>query len=378
MADIQTYDDRDPSVVYSGGDWQKGGTENEYFQTTSYVRNATGSTATFKFTGTSVSVFGTLDSADLGRGTPISSYRIDNGQPVIYTGPTPDSEQYKQQFFQSPTLPPGPHTLVIVVQSEAGYYLDYFTVTPDPVVVVSSSAPLASSSSESSSPVPNTNHNPSTSAFSTSTTSTTTSSWSSFTTTSSSHPSDFTNTFTSSATLSGASTSSGPGATSTPEQSSRSTVESSKVGIAVGGAIGGLALLLVAFITALCMRRQLRAKHSTRLPDNNQNQAEMNSHNPYSQVSVSPFVNSPPPQTVSSSELGMDSARKPTPGIIPPSKAMMARPTAGTAVRHVASDSMGSVSVLNQSPNDNEELARTSNSDRQSRPYSLPPMYEQL
>jgi len=66
------------------------------------------------------------------RDRPSSSYAIDGGTPVVFEGaPRPIGAQYFQTFFQSPTLPDGPHTLVITnTGTDASLFLDYFLVTP--------------------------------------------------------------------------------------------------------------------------------------------------------------------------------------------------------------------------------------------------------
>lgn len=44
------YDDRDPNIWYSNGEWQAGGTTAEFSYTTTYTRTV-GAAATFTFTG---------------------------------------------------------------------------------------------------------------------------------------------------------------------------------------------------------------------------------------------------------------------------------------------------------------------------------------
>ncbi|PPQ87244.1 hypothetical protein CVT25_004094 [Psilocybe cyanescens] len=319
MSEVEKFDDRDPNASYVGSDWNRGGIGEEYLQTTTWVRNATDApTATFKFNGrylftwlhfqgcrwiyakddidigTSVSVFGTLDSADKMRGIPISSYSVDNEAPIVYMGPIPDVFQYKQLFFQSNTLSPGSHTLLITVLSNASYYVDFFTVAPNPAIVpISRSSSSFISSSSSSYPTLQSAHS-SSFLFSSSS-----SSFSLFLTSSSSLASAATQTFSSSSSSSSAAEV--PGVL----QSSHSS-GISRVGAAIGGALGGLAVLILVVIAVMISVRKdrWRARKNqlplSELPNQNQNKSQNPGPHiqslwvkvPPSTSQISPFITS--------------------------------------------------------------------------------------
>ena len=60
---------------------------------------------------------------------PQSSYSIDGGTPVPFTGTQQSVTQYKQLFFQSDILPLSNHTLRIeTLVSGGNYYLDFLSV----------------------------------------------------------------------------------------------------------------------------------------------------------------------------------------------------------------------------------------------------------
>ncbi|KAF7421023.1 hypothetical protein PC9H_011542 [Pleurotus ostreatus] len=135
MSDPNTYlvDDADARVRYSAG-WEQMGGDNEYNQTTHYTFTA-GASFTFSFVGTSVSVFGTIDNLVDSEGrSPNSTYELDGTTPVVFRGRPVQGVIYQQLFYQSPTLPNMPHTLV-GRSADAGsrIFIDFLAVTAPPV-----------------------------------------------------------------------------------------------------------------------------------------------------------------------------------------------------------------------------------------------------
>ncbi|KDR69934.1 hypothetical protein GALMADRAFT_230300 [Galerina marginata CBS 339.88] len=154
---ILKLDDRDSSIVYLSR-WHHGGVKAEFDKTTTYNGDP-GSTAKLTFDGTSVAVFGTISPKKSDSIAPISSYSIDGAAPVEFkAAQTPDT-QYSQQFFQSPTLPAGQHTLIITNKLHSDpTFLDFFLVdgntiapTPPPPQPTSASSSTTSSGASSSS-----------------------------------------------------------------------------------------------------------------------------------------------------------------------------------------------------------------------------------
>lgn len=127
---VLIYDDRDAAITYSGADWSLAGSEREFNSTTSWTATE-GATAIVNFTGTTISVYGTI-AGGLRARAPRSSYSIDGGTPVEYEAELTRAVQYNVQFFQSPTLSEGTHTLTITNTGDdsAQFFLDMFMVTP--------------------------------------------------------------------------------------------------------------------------------------------------------------------------------------------------------------------------------------------------------
>ncbi|KAF9496606.1 hypothetical protein BDN71DRAFT_726372 [Pleurotus eryngii] len=140
-------DDRDARIMYSYG-WSQGGSPPDYNHTISYT-STQGAQFTFVFLGTSIRVFGTLAATTF----PNTSYSIDNGEPVLFFGEPPTQMQYRRNFFSSPDLTYGTHTLVGTCVDEGGLvYLDYMEVETPALSIASGSAnsrPLPSLPTES-------------------------------------------------------------------------------------------------------------------------------------------------------------------------------------------------------------------------------------
>lgn len=147
-------DDVDERIVYGGptGAWAKACAENEFGATTQNTRTAR-ATATYKFNGTGIGVYGTLgveENVDQFTAT----FTIDNHQPVLYT-PNSRDLRYRTRFFQSPILYEGEHTLEIkdTTENARAIVLDYFVQSVSPVSLTAKKVP-SGPSSDPSSPFP--------------------------------------------------------------------------------------------------------------------------------------------------------------------------------------------------------------------------------
>ncbi|KAF9073908.1 hypothetical protein BDP27DRAFT_1416605 [Rhodocollybia butyracea] len=122
-------DDHDPNIIYSAG-WSLAGTPGFECQTT-----ATGSepgntgTARLHFSGVGVEVYGTVDVPD---GSPKSTYQVDDLPASLFSFSANDRPNYRMQFYASPLLSPGNHTLLITALGNNGsrVWLDYILYYP--------------------------------------------------------------------------------------------------------------------------------------------------------------------------------------------------------------------------------------------------------
>ncbi|KAF8512775.1 hypothetical protein JB92DRAFT_2926309 [Gautieria morchelliformis] len=158
MADVTTViDDSDPSIKSLTGQWVHFTGAGYYNRTETLTRDA-GATSMYTFNGTGISVFGTQCDPP-GGNTTVSAYKLDNIDVSVYTVPAGVAcNQNFVNFFTSPPLANGLHTLVITNRNaNAWYFLDYLEVTtPGPASngtappTLSSSSVLSSVSSTSS------------------------------------------------------------------------------------------------------------------------------------------------------------------------------------------------------------------------------------
>ncbi|KAF8981624.1 hypothetical protein BDQ17DRAFT_1438326 [Cyathus striatus] len=129
MTSLIRVDDRDPSIVYSENGWARGGRSGvEYNSTTTYP-NAIGATATFNFTGTSVSLYGTLAS----KSSAVKvQYTIDDTVFPMTNYSSYLSNAYQILLFGQWNLTTSNHSLGITIFQGSGfdYYLDYLDYTP--------------------------------------------------------------------------------------------------------------------------------------------------------------------------------------------------------------------------------------------------------
>ncbi|KAF9502074.1 hypothetical protein BDN71DRAFT_1437505 [Pleurotus eryngii] len=133
-------DNADAQIQYSPG-WRANGSPNEYKRTTSNTETR-GASFTFKFVGSSVAVYGTLDSATL----PNTTYVLDGGNPFPFFGQPQPQVQYQQVFYTSPALPYAEHTLVGSCVDEGGrVVLDYLLIEIPLELPTSTSLPTPTS-----------------------------------------------------------------------------------------------------------------------------------------------------------------------------------------------------------------------------------------
>lgn len=129
MANTVAVDDRDSRITYTPN-WFLAGGSDEFGSTTHGTRTA-GARATFKFTGSSVAVYGTISDSGVYKDPPISTYGVDGASSVTYSATAGTKAQYKQRFFQSPKLADGEHTLLITsTVANAFFWVDYIEFTP--------------------------------------------------------------------------------------------------------------------------------------------------------------------------------------------------------------------------------------------------------
>ncbi|KAF9446810.1 hypothetical protein P691DRAFT_159948 [Macrolepiota fuliginosa MF-IS2] len=110
-------DDRDPSITYDPGSqgaspWAQQGTEGEFMGTTTYITSE-GASAEIRFSGALITVYGTITSTSLRTqpDDPMTEYFLDSDTPSSYQARSTNNVQKQVQFYRSPSLSPGPHTL---------------------------------------------------------------------------------------------------------------------------------------------------------------------------------------------------------------------------------------------------------------------------
>jgi hypothetical protein len=122
------YEERDPSIAYVGT-WDPHRDSRVFTEGASATSNVTGSTATFHFTGTSVSWIGCEKGSASGR----ARISLDGVfQREVFLGQNYPIEGYQMTIFRADGLAPGAHTLTIEVVNTDGAYVvvDAFDVRP--------------------------------------------------------------------------------------------------------------------------------------------------------------------------------------------------------------------------------------------------------
>ncbi|KAJ7717018.1 hypothetical protein B0H16DRAFT_448431 [Mycena metata] len=123
-SNVVIVDDRNPLITYSGS-WAQAGGSIEFDSTTT-CSTKEGSSASFTFTGTSVTVYSTLAAQKTPNVT--MSFAVDTTTTGTFTVPSLTSDVHHQSIWASPILENGTHTLVITqteAQSACVVYLDY-------------------------------------------------------------------------------------------------------------------------------------------------------------------------------------------------------------------------------------------------------------
>ena len=175
-------DDRDPLIFYKpNSSWTRGGNVSDY-DATSTFSGAPGASASITFSGrhlcplfqallcpdiffnnwtlkgTGISVWGTIDHLDPSIPEFVqSSYSIDGGPTAIHNATEQPQFQFRQNFFQSDSLVPGSHTLVVTHltnNNNARLFIDYFLVIPpNSSITLAPTSTLSTSATSSSSAV---------------------------------------------------------------------------------------------------------------------------------------------------------------------------------------------------------------------------------
>ncbi|KAJ7198103.1 hypothetical protein GGX14DRAFT_374496 [Mycena pura] len=127
---VAIVDERDPLLHYTGS-WQDAGSAEEFNGTTRYSTTQ-GSTVSFTFVGTSISVFGTVAKEPPPQAS--MEFMIDNSIQGTYTSPSDlTADVHHETLYTSPALSSGTHTLVITQTTALAapvIYLDYIMYNP--------------------------------------------------------------------------------------------------------------------------------------------------------------------------------------------------------------------------------------------------------
>ncbi|KAJ7679742.1 hypothetical protein B0H17DRAFT_986855 [Mycena rosella] len=122
-------DDRDSPIQYAGS-WNDAGAEVEFHGTTRWASQA-GSTASFTFSGSSVTVYGSVAAKNPAEAS--LNFVIDNSVTGSYTpSDSLDEGLFHEALWTSPSMSEGTHTLVITqtrAADEGQIYLDYMLYT---------------------------------------------------------------------------------------------------------------------------------------------------------------------------------------------------------------------------------------------------------
>jgi hypothetical protein len=142
--------DNDPRVVYSAS-WLL--SPHGFFQT-SHQTDVVGSSLSFKFNGTGITVFGSIPASNATHAPPTAAYSIDAAAPVVTAEPLAAGPIPNQPLFSASGLSNGLHTLnvtVTAVDSASPFAVDYFIVKPAatslPPSPSAASSPLSPSAS---------------------------------------------------------------------------------------------------------------------------------------------------------------------------------------------------------------------------------------
>ncbi|KAJ7512913.1 hypothetical protein B0H11DRAFT_2213459 [Mycena galericulata] len=132
--------DNNPRVIYSS-DWS---IQSEGFFGTSHQTEQVGSWLYFNFTGSAITVFGSIPISNTTHGPPTAAYSIDAAKPFVTVQPLANQLLMNQPLFSASNLSGDTmHSLVVnvtAVHSVSPFSVDYFFVTPSPPPSASASA----------------------------------------------------------------------------------------------------------------------------------------------------------------------------------------------------------------------------------------------
>ncbi|KAJ7635026.1 hypothetical protein FB45DRAFT_1025927 [Roridomyces roridus] len=124
--------DNDPRVKYSP-DWS---IKSQGFFSTSHATDVPGSWVTFNFTGSAITVFGSIPASNSSNPGPTAAYSIDAAKPFVTTQPMASQEIDFQPLFSASQLSSDTvHEITINVtdvQPGAPFTLDYLIFAPSP------------------------------------------------------------------------------------------------------------------------------------------------------------------------------------------------------------------------------------------------------
>ncbi|KAJ7720868.1 hypothetical protein DFH07DRAFT_304416 [Mycena maculata] len=143
-------DDSDPGVKYAAG-WQPALSLEEYFQHTAHICQGAECSLSLDFEGDSVQIFGAVPPGSAAQGFK-ASVAIDGGTPVPITQPSQPAvtATYNIPLFSSQQLASGSHTIVLTAANGQPLYLDYFLVGSGPASTASDPSPPPASAAPSS------------------------------------------------------------------------------------------------------------------------------------------------------------------------------------------------------------------------------------
>ncbi|KAE9398222.1 hypothetical protein BT96DRAFT_822297 [Gymnopus androsaceus JB14] len=146
-------DDRDSRIQY--GDGWKPIDSNDTVMHTLTGSGAAGSTLSFTFEGTGISVYGALNQS-VNREVVQANFAIDNESSVTYSPQPPSSFKFNNLYFNETNLEPGNHTMKVSTLTDATIWIDYLLVTPINATALASS----NSTTSTSFPVPSSTTSP--------------------------------------------------------------------------------------------------------------------------------------------------------------------------------------------------------------------------
>ncbi|KAF8900744.1 hypothetical protein CPB84DRAFT_1847193 [Gymnopilus junonius] len=132
-----TIDDHDLTHITYKGTWVQGGSIHDHDETVSSSTNV-GDYFNVRFSGNSITVYGTIDSTS---GGVLTNYSVDNATPQQIISQMGTGDTHNQQFWKSPTLAVGEHNLNVTMvkinndfgPGEGTIWFDYFLVE-DPTI----------------------------------------------------------------------------------------------------------------------------------------------------------------------------------------------------------------------------------------------------